>query len=496
MAVAGVLALALSGACGRDGRGAGSPSANTEPRLSPSEKGVARAEAAARRALNAAAEHARLTKAVADKLADGGVRRQHPQLLLLVPDPEQDELSVTHSVIDAERAAAQARFLLGFEHKDDGYPNRETDNIAPQADQAELDVAEVEQRNEQLAKALARIEEAAPSPSALASGLKSCANGTVVCGGPTPFCCRFVGADFQPDGRGECVADYGHCNTTEFACTSEHPDCPTTQGIVPVACEDDDDSRGETLAANGAPVFTCAPGRACHCKFQILPGEGRVEAEEKWSEEYNQSLSCKDIPDCEHFCSRDLKASPKLLSSACARLTDAAEKLVNGSDGPAGVVRGVALAAKECDAPLLPAGGARPAQAKACEMAAWGYNSSRDVNRNLALAARYYQRAYQLSGDVRDFRGAFEMTCAAETWSPGRREFDMDEWCNHGVPRRHWAMLAYSPEDPTRRFENDECSEALRNVGCTGVNVGRRAGIKLPEGQELKSAYCCRGERP
>jgi hypothetical protein len=407
--------------------------------------------------------------------------------------------SASRSATDASDALVRARYLIKLE-RDGAVPRgRAKTELQELAARAELDATDVERKKLTLENALAKLKQAeppSPAPVSKPVAVKSCANGGAVCEAPTPYCCRRVGADFQPDGRGECVADYHHCDTTEFACTSEHPDCPTTQGIVPVACEDDDDSRGETLDTNGASVFTCAPGRACHCKFQILPGQGRIQAEEQWSKEYNESLECGNIADCERFCRRDLKESPKLRSSACARLVDAGEKLINGSEGPAGVVRGVGAEAKFCDAELVPPGGARPAQAKACELAAWGYTSSRDVRTNFAKAARYYKRACELSGSDADCVGARGAECIIKDWTPSRRAPDMDEWCNRGIPRERWDSRAYSPDDPTRRYDYDVCFQALRVAQCTGVNVGPRAGIKLPEGQELKSAFCCHGERP
>ena len=482
------LAGALSSACKhRD------PNTPGDEALSPSERSFRKTVEAAGRAEEGAAEHARLAKAIAARLADSITRGTGLQQL------RDSQDSASRSATDASDALVRARYLIKLETGGVVPRGRAKAELRELAARAELDATEVERRKQALEKTFAGLKQAepsSPSPVPEPMAVKSCATGAVACEAPTPYCCRLAGADFQPDGRGECVAGFDQCSTAEFACTSGHKDCPNTQGIVSLGCENDDDPEAETVDANGADVFRCDPGRPCHCKLRYLPGEGRVQMEEQTFKEYNESLGCGSLADCERFCRRDLKGSPKLLSSACVRLVDAAEKLVNGSEGSAGVGRGVAVAAKTCDAELVPPGGARPAQAKACEMAAWGHNSSRDVSRNLTLAARYYERAYKLSGDARDFRGAFEMTCAVETWSPGRREFDMDEWCNHGVPRRNWATLAYSPEDPTRRIESDECFEAMRNVGCTGVNVGPRAGIKLPEGQELKSAFCCRGARP
>ncbi len=466
----GVFALALPGACDRRGRGAEAPAAKAEPPLSPSEKSLARAEDGARRAHEAATEHARLAKAIEDRLPEGKARDKNLQLLQAAQE------TVRRSAADAEEAVSRARLLIGFDRLGGPNSHMNQDEIGRLADRAELDATELERRQQVLAKALAKLEQqepASPTPGESVDA-KSCANGAITCSAPTPYCCKHLNADYESDGGGQCVAARGDCQSDKLACKSD-ADCPPGDA--------------------NSNLEGCPP-ESGECWYTFRHSEQEQRASAKFTEEYNESLNCGSVVDCDRFCRRDLKGHPNLLSSACTRLIDAAEQLINGSEGPTSVARGAAIAAKHCDAEPLPAGGARPAQAKACEMAAWAYNSSRDVNRNLALAARYYERAYKLSGDGRDFRGAFEMTCAVETWSARRREPDMDEWCNHGVPRRRWATLAYSPEDPRRRFEYDECSEAMRNVGCTGVNVGRAAGIRLPKGQELKSAYCCRGARP
>ncbi len=155
----------------------------------------------------------------------------------------------------------------------------------------------------------------------------------------------------------------------------------------------------------------------------------------------------------------------------------------------------MAALAQVCDLSLVALGGARPAQMKACQLAAWGAAFSKNAKRDFSKAERYYRRACDLGSDDACV-GAKGAACIVQTWSPQRRAPEMDQWCNHGVPPDRWYSRAYRPLDPTQRVESDACFAPLHNATCTGVNVGPAAGIKLPGGQELKSAFCCHGERP
>ncbi|MEI9937287.1 MAG: hypothetical protein WDO69_08670 [Pseudomonadota bacterium] len=129
----GVFALVLPGACDRRGRDALAPAAKAEPPLSPSEKSLARAEDAARRAHEAATEHARLAKAIEDRLPEGKARDKNLQLLQAAQE------TVRRSAADAEDAVSRARLLIGFDRLGGVNSHMNQDEIGRLADRVELD---------------------------------------------------------------------------------------------------------------------------------------------------------------------------------------------------------------------------------------------------------------------------------------------------------------------------------------------------------------------
>ncbi len=203
---------------------------------------------------------------------------------------------------------------------------------------------------------------------------------------------------------------------------------------------------------------------------------GRVQTDPTVSDEaqtgtHETGSTPSTSTDCdgEQDCLRECETGD---SSACARLFALGDANLRGENGPEGMRRAATLFKKACEHDV----------AEGCNALGFLYGKGQTVSRNFALARQYFAKACELSHNRGHCANAEGATCLANTMTASRRRPALDPYCNPRGGRPGFGPIrAYSPEEPTLRIEGDSCFDAMRTIGCTGVNVATKG----------ESAYCC-----
>jgi len=184
--------------------------------------------------------------------------------------------------------------------------------------------------------------------------------------------------------------------------------------------------------------------------------------------EYAQTPApnCSTLQACAHECRKGD-------AGACEPLLKLAEKTFKDEADPKGAAKAIPYFMIAC----------QKGHAQSCMGLGYAYGSGTGVARSFKSSAKYFGKACDVTGEDDECIEAKWSGCVAETWTPARRSPAMDRYCNPvaGRPGKG-PVKAYSPADPTKGVEWDECSPAMRAVGCTETS-----SAKLQ-----RSAYCCR----
>lgn len=439
--------------CGGPGRDASGANRRPGQEARPSKQtSLERAQSAARRARRGADEHVDLANTIAARLEAGPERDRKLGVL------REQRARVDEAARDAELSASNALHLANY----GGHGSATEEQARALAARAEQDLAEVEKHVRALKSVAAKLDGGDPSV-ADTQPAAGCVDGSVACSAPTPYCCMTLGKDSRPSGGGRCVAAMDDCKGQTFACRS-HDQCPSEYGVSSQCGQFDE--------------AACPPPGPCECTFLFAKSDETRQGEQQALQQFQESNSCVNVADCERFCRRDLKESPKIRSGACDRLVNLAEQMANGVSGPAGVAQGLAIAGKVCDADLVPAGGAREHQERACRMAGLAFAAGQSVKLDVVKAARFYKRACELTNAGSDCDRARITACGVETMTRARRAPRLDSYCDSGRGK------AYLPADPSEPLYRDACADAMRSFECRGTIAGE------------KHVYCCPADNP